>query len=198
MARTKATSTNEAAAADTDESAPVMSAMERSRRAETITRDHVLMATAVGVVPAPGLDLLGSMAVQLAMLARLSKTYGVPYSENVAKGLVFSLLGSLGGIGVGASVAISAVKTIPVLGTAVGAVGMPVMMGAFTYAVGKVFTQHFESGGTFLDFDAASYRQYFRDMFRRGRGIAREAKADAEKDVAGEPAANEATAPTSA
>ena len=151
----------------------------RRRRAETITRDHVLMATAVGFVPGPGVDLAGAFAVQLALLARLSKLYAVPYSENAGKGVVFSLFGTLGGMGVGGTLALSAVKFVPFVGTAVGVVGMPVMMGAFTYAVGKVFTQHFESGGSFLDFDAASYRQYFRDMFRRGRGVARDVQATA-------------------
>lgn len=154
-----------------------MSAAERRHRAETITRDHVIMATAVGFVPGPGLDLAGSLAVQLALLARLSKLYGVPYSENVGKGVIFSLVSSLGGLSVGGVMALSAIKIVPVVGTAVGALGMPVMMGAFTYALGKVFTQHFESGGNFLDFDAASYRRYFREMFDRGRSVAREARA---------------------
>ena len=155
---------------------PLPASGDRLHRAETITRDHVLMATAVGFVPGPGLDLAGSFAVQLALLARLSKLYGVPYSENAGKGAIFSLVGSLGGLGVGGMLAISAVKALPVVGTAVGVLSMPVMMGAFTYATGKVFTQHFESGGTFLDFDAASYRQYFREMFRRGKSVAKEAK----------------------
>jgi uncharacterized protein (DUF697 family) len=150
----------------------------RLHRAETITKDHVLMATAVGFVPGPGLDLAGGFAVQLALLARLSKLYEVPYSENAGKGVIYSLVGSVGGIGVGSALALSAIKVIPLLGTAVGVLSMPVMMGAFTYAVGKVFTQHFESGGTFLDFDPASYRQYFREMFRRGRSVARDVKAE--------------------
>ena len=87
----------------------------------------------------------------------------------------------------------SAIKVIPVIGTAVGVVSMPVMMGAFTYAVGKVFTQHFESGGTFLDFDPVSYRQYFREMFRRGRTVARDVKAEAKATSVGEPATSAST-----
>lgn len=170
-----------------------VSAAERRHRAETITRDHVIMATAVGFVPGPGLDLAGSLAVQLALLARLSRLYGVSYSENAGKGVLFSLVSSLGGMSVGGILALSAIKVVPVVGTTVGALGMPVMMGAFTYAIGKVFTQHFESGGTFLDFDAASYRRYFREMFDRGRSVAREVRAGKDK---GKPVtAGEAGAP---
>jgi uncharacterized protein (DUF697 family) len=156
----------------------------RLYRAETITKDHVLMSTAAGFVPGPGLDLAASLAIQLALLGRLSRLYDVPYSENVGKGVIFSLISSVGGIGVGGTLAMSAVKVVPIVGTALGVLGMPVMMGAFTYALGKVFTQHFATGGTFLDFDAAQHRRYFREMFRRGRGVARdlrEEKAAAER-----------------
>ena len=73
----------------------------------------------------------------------------------------------------------SAAKFVPIVGTAIGVIGMPIVMGAFTHAVGMVFTQHFESGGTFLDFEPRTYRQYFRDMFKRGKTIARRASADA-------------------
>ena len=78
-----------AEAAPAADAAPLPLAPEgRLHRAETITRDHVLMATAVGFVPGPGLDLAGGFAVQLALLARLSKLYDVPYSDNVGKGVI--------------------------------------------------------------------------------------------------------------
>lgn len=157
---------------------------ERLARADRLTKHHVLMSVAAGLVPGPGFDLAAAFAIQLALLARLSKLYGVPYSENAGKGVVYSLFGSLGGTAAGGTVALSAAKFVPVIGTAVGVVGMPVVMGAFTHAVGKVFTQHFESGGTFLDFDAASYRQYFRDMFKQGKTLARRASTEAKTDAA--------------
>ena len=46
---------------------------------------------------------------------------------------------------------------------------MPTLNAAISYAVGKVFIQHFESGGTFLDFDPKKVRAYFEDQFREGR-----------------------------
>ena len=42
---------------------------------------------------------------------------------------------------------------------------MPVFAGATTLAIGKIFMQHFESGGTFLDFEPAKVRAYFRQEF---------------------------------
>ena len=56
---------------------------------------------------------------------------------------------------------------------------MPVINGATTYAVGKVFTQHFESGGTFLTFDAAKVREYFETQFKEGKSFMASADAPA-------------------
>jgi hypothetical protein len=46
---------------------------------------------------------------------------------------------------------------------------MPAFGAAATYAVGQVFIQHFESGGTFLDFDPDKVREHFRQEFDRAR-----------------------------
>ncbi len=70
------------------EALPVDEASARVRSAEKIVQDHVLLATAAGFVPAPGIDLAAGFAVQAALLGRLSKLYGVSYSENVGKGVV--------------------------------------------------------------------------------------------------------------
>ena len=36
------------------------------------------------------------------------------------------------------------------------------MAGASTWAMGKVFTQHFATGGTLLDFDPDTMREHFK------------------------------------
>jgi len=51
---------------------------------------------------------------------------------------------------------------------------MPVVSGAFTYAIGKVFIQHFASGETFLTFDPEKVRDYYTEMFEEGKKVAAE------------------------
>jgi len=46
---------------------------------------------------------------------------------------------------------------------------LPAVAGASTYAVGQVFIQHFESGGTFLDFDPEKVKGYFAEQFEKGK-----------------------------
>ena len=40
--------------------------------------------------------------------------------------------------------------------------------GATTYAVGKVFIQHFEMGGTLLNFNPDEVRKYFQEQYQQG------------------------------
>ena len=49
---------------------------------------------------------------------------------------------------------------------------MPIYSGAATWAIGKVFIQHFASGGTFLDFDPQKVKDYFRNLFEQGKEVA--------------------------
>jgi hypothetical protein len=55
---------------------------------------------------------------------------------------------------------------------------MPVISGASTYAIYKVFIQHFESGGTFLDLDPAKVKSYFAEQFTKGKKVAVDLKKD--------------------
>ncbi|MDX9882077.1 MAG: DUF697 domain-containing protein [Prolixibacteraceae bacterium] len=127
-----------------------------------------------GLIPVPFVDLAAVTGVQLKMLSDLSKLYEVKFSENRGKAIISALLGSivpnsLAGGGVG-----SVLKMIPLVGTILGGVSMSLFSGAATYAIGKSFIQHFESGGTFLDFDPVKVKEYFKDLFEEGKAVAKE------------------------
>jgi hypothetical protein len=53
-------------------------------------------------------------------------------------------------------------------------IGMAVFGTASTYAVGSVFIQHFETGGTLLTFDAEKVRDFYAQQFREGRQVVQE------------------------
>jgi uncharacterized protein (DUF697 family) len=127
-----------------------------------------------GLIPVPFVDLAAVTGVQLKMLSDLSKLYNVKFSENRGKAIIGALLGSivpnsLAGGGVG-----SLLKMVPLVGTILGGISMSLFSGAATYAIGKSFIQHFESGGTFLDFDPVKVKDYFGKQFEEGQKIARE------------------------
>ena len=56
-------------------------------------------------------------------------------------------------------------KSIPFVGTIAGALLVPSLASAATIALGRVFTQHFETGGTLLDLNAEKLRAHFKSEF---------------------------------
>jgi uncharacterized protein (DUF697 family) len=163
----------DAATTETEKKAP-LTPEQRFEEADKLIRGHVIAGVATGVIPLPGVDILLALGTQLNLIRKLAELYDVPFRENAAKSAVTALLGSLGGVGAGAIIATSIIKVVPVFGTAVGIASTSVSLGAFTFAVGKVFQQHFESGGTFFDFNARAYRDYFRRMIKRGEQLQKE------------------------
>ena len=69
---------------------------------------------------------------------------------------------------IGKALAFSTLRFIPVIGPVIAATSLPAVSAAVTYAIGKVFISHFETGGTLLDFDPVAVREYFRAEFAKG------------------------------
>jgi uncharacterized protein (DUF697 family) len=95
------------------------------------------------------------------MLRRLSQIYDVEFSENRGKAVIAALAGTMipATSGMGAA---SALKAVPILGSIASGFVMPVLSAGATYAIGKAFIQHFESGGTLLDFNPPDYREFIK------------------------------------
>jgi uncharacterized protein (DUF697 family) len=134
---------------------------------ETVKR-YMYWSMGAGLIPLPVVDLAAVTAIQLKMISDLAKQYGQKFSRDSGKAVLGSLLGGTVPA-VAGPVAASALKGLPVIGQAVGAAAMPGVAGASTYAVGKVFIQHFESGGTMLDFDPDRVRAYYAQEFEKAR-----------------------------
>jgi uncharacterized protein (DUF697 family) len=133
----------------------------RDELASDVVDRFSLWSGAAGLIPIPFADVAAVGGVQLVMLRRLSEIYGVPFSDNSGKSIIASLAGSV----LPASTATSAVsfaKVLPGIGSLVGAFSMPVLSAGATYVIGKVFIQHFASGGTLLDFNPPDYREFIK------------------------------------
>ena len=145
---------------------------DREPKALKTVKNYMWWSMGAGLVPVPILDLLVVSGVQLKMLAELSKIYEVPFEETRVKAVVGSLLGSVvpGAISFGAVG--SMLKAVPGIGALAGAPAMVLFCGASAWALGKVFIQHFESGGTFLNFEPEQVREYFKTQFEEGKKVA--------------------------
>jgi uncharacterized protein (DUF697 family) len=137
---------------------------DRNQRASKLVDRFSLWSGAAGLIPVPLLDVAAVGGVQLQMLRRLSEIYAVPFSENLGKSVVASLAGAVIPASTATTTAMgvgSMIKSVPG-GQMVGALTMPVFSAAATYVIGKVFIQHFASGGTLLDFNPPDYREFIK------------------------------------
>ncbi|MGH8477405.1 MAG: YcjF family protein [Methylococcales bacterium] len=145
----------------------------RTVRANKIVRNFALGSILVGAIPFPVIDMATLTAVQLTMLHSLSKVYDVEFSEQLGKSLIATLAGGGVSLSVSSNFA-SLAKAVPGFGTVTGMVSFSAFGSTSTYAIGKVFVKHFESGGTFLDLDPERVREYYAQQFQEGKSELKE------------------------
>lgn len=143
--------------------------------ADSIIRNHMIWSMGAGFIPVPIADLFAVSAIQLDMIRQLCKLYEKDFKHSEGKAMITALT-STGLARLGAR----AVKFIPGVGSVLGGVTLSVLSGASTYALGEVFKKHFETGGTFLDFDPGRLKKYYQEKFEKGKKVAEDL---AEKDV---------------
>ena len=137
----------------------------RSTAASSLIRSHMIWSMGAGVIPVPMVDFLAVSAIQMDMVKQLSALYGIEFNKSKGKAVITALTStSLAKMG-----ASRMIKMVPVIGSVLGAVTMSVLSGASTYAIGEVFKKHFETGSTFLDFDADRLKKQYDEKFEKGK-----------------------------
>lgn len=156
---------SEAASVEQEELKPLAQGDENKYHdAMRIVENWAAWGAGTGLVPVPIIDMVAMVALQMAMLRKLANLYGVPFHEQRSKSAVAAMIGGVNAGYLGGSL----LKMFPLFGV-LSLAAMPVVNGAITYAVGRVFIQHFASGGTFLNFDPASVKAYFEEQYRAGK-----------------------------
>jgi len=159
---------------------------DSSESANSIIKNHMIWSMGAGFIPVPIADFFAVSAIQLDMIRQLCKLYDIDFKETEGKALITSLTGA--GI---ARLGARAIKFIPGVGSVLGGVTLAVLSGGSTYALGEVFKKHFETGGTFLDFDPSRLKKYYDEKFEKGKEMARDIKKQETKKQ--EPTATKAT-----
>jgi len=134
-------------------------ASAKSADAGKIVRNHMIAAVAANAVMMIPFVSAGIVdVIQQRMLSQLARLYEVEFSKQRAN----AIIGSLVGISATAT-ATSLLRMLP----GIGQVLSLTLPSASTYALGKVFTKHFESVGTFLTFDPARAKPDYDELASR-------------------------------
>jgi len=142
-----------------------------TKNANSIIKNHMIWSMGAGFIPIPIVDLFAVSAIQLDMIRQLTNLYEIDFKETEGKAYITSLTG-----GLLSRIGARAVKFIPGVGSVLGGVTLAVLSGGSTYALGEVFKKHFETGGTFLDFDPARLKNYYDEQFEKGKKFAGKVK----------------------
>ena len=123
----------------------------RREEALKLVERFAFWAGAAGAIPLPILDITGIGAVQVQMIRRLAEMYDADFSRSRIKAILAAVSGATltGSSSLGAA---SLTKSVPILGPAVSSVAVPTLGAGATFAIGVAFIEHFESGGTLLNF----------------------------------------------
>ncbi len=143
----------------------------RLQEAEAVIKNYMLWTGAAGVIPMPIVDTAAITAFQLAMLNKIGNIYNQQFTANWGKSVIGSLTGGLVSTSIGKGIGRNLLKAIPVIGGITNIIVAPGFAAASTWALGRVFIIHFESGGTILDFDPAKVREHYQELFNSKRGM---------------------------
>ena len=140
----------------------------QAKQAEKIIHNHSFLSTLPGFWPIPLVDIAAITAIQLDMVKQLCKVYGKDYSNEKGKSIVLALTSTVAGRIPGYAIRAS-VRTIPIIGWAIGGISLAYFARLSTYATGMVFKAHFEEGGTLNDMNPASFRKFYREQMEKAR-----------------------------
>ena len=126
-----------------------------------VVKKYSLYSAGAGLVPFPMVDMAAITGLQIKMLADLGDIYDVPFETDSVRPIVAALVGGYASTKLGHGMGASMLKGVPIVGTLLGAMAVPAFASGLTWAIGRVFIQHFASGGTYLDFDPETVRAYF-------------------------------------
>lgn len=135
--------------------------MKTREEAGGITKRYAAYAAGVGLVPMPLLDLAALSALQVSLIEKISKLYGVPFNQVRAEAIVGGILGGWGAVSAGGLAAVSLMRFAPVFGLPFAAATMPTMNAAVTWAIGKALITHYELAGTLMTLDPEEVKRRY-------------------------------------
>ncbi|NDG44777.1 MAG: DUF697 domain-containing protein [Gammaproteobacteria bacterium] len=145
----------------------------RRGAADNTIRHYCYWSFSAALIPVPIVDFAAMSAIQLKMISELCALYEVPFSQERALTTVSTLLASAS-----SSTFVSLAKLVPGLGYFGVAIPLAGINVSYTYAVGKIFAQHFQSGEPLESFDPAEQKSRFAEKLREGREYAKRTKED--------------------
>jgi uncharacterized protein (DUF697 family) len=126
---------------------------ERRASAMRIVHRYMAMSAGAALVPMAGVDVIVLAGLHVSLIKQLCDHYGVDFSEHTARNILIAIVASVVPGTVGSVVGRGILRLLPLGGAVFGWTLMSAGSAAFSYAIGRLFIHHFESGGDLTSFD---------------------------------------------
>jgi len=144
--------------------------MPEAQTIDDIIKTHVIYAMTAGAIPVPVADFVAVSAIQYDLIQKVAEFHKVDYDSNKGKTLATSIAGA------------SATRLGAGVGTLLGIASQVVISGATTYALGKIFDNHFANKGTLDNLNTEAVKAKYKEYVDKGKEYAKNLKRNFSKD----------------
>jgi uncharacterized protein (DUF697 family) len=138
--------------------------MEKQQQARDTVKRYTWFAAGAGLIPIQYVDGLAVTGLQLKMIAEISKIYDIPFRENEGKAAIAAMACFIIPHAAAFGALAKAIPGVSVLGAPLAAA----FAGTYSWVLGNIFVQHFESGGTLINFHPEHLWEDFKSKFVAG------------------------------
>ena len=118
-----------------------------------IVHRYMAMSAGAALIPFAGVDVAALAGIHIGLIKELCEHYDIDFTEHTARNVLIGVAGSIIPGTVGSILGRKILGALP-MGSALFGWGlMSAGSAAFSYAIGRLFIEHFEGGGTLLSLD---------------------------------------------
>ena len=127
------------------------------RRIEAMQIVYRYMGISAGaaLIPFAGLDVVALAGIHIALIKELCEHYQIDFTEHTARNVLIAVTASIVPGTVGSILGRKFLAMLPMTSAVFGWALMSAGSAAFSYAIGRLFIEHFEAGGTLDSFDTS-------------------------------------------
>jgi uncharacterized protein (DUF697 family) len=122
---------------------------------------YVVVSAGAVLIPIPIVDTVALAAVHVELIRQITQYYGKEFSEHAARNLLIAIGTSLVPASLGSVVSRRVIRALPLMTHGLAFAAMSAFSAFVSYALGTLFVEHYESGGTLHTFDVNRLHRVF-------------------------------------
>ena len=133
----------------------------RRAGAMALVHRYVIVSAGAALIPVPVVDTVALAAVHVELIRQITHYYGKDFSEHAARNLLIAIGTSLIPGSLGSVVSRRVIRALPLVAHGFAIAAMSAFSALVSYALGTLFVEHYESGGTLQTFDVERLHRVF-------------------------------------